>query len=120
MSAAISPSGAKLRSKGVDSVKSHITVLREHTDMSLDEFKHHVRASMCDGEIVLDAADIAKIEEMSRPYFTDKWIYGKNPQCSRSHSLRVEGTGEFWVEIELKGDRITDLNLAGDYFPVGI
>lgn len=119
MSAAISPSGAKLRSKGVDSVKSHITVLREHTDMSLDEFKHHVQASMCDGEIVLDAADIARIEEMSRPYFTDKWIYGKNPQCSRSHSLRVEGTGEFWVEIELKGDRITDLNLAGDYFPTG-
>lgn len=119
MSAAISPSGEKLRSKGVDSVKSHITVLREHTDMSIDEFKHHVKTSLCDGEIILDAGDVERIMEMSRPYFTDRWIYGKNPQCSRRHSVRIEGTGEFWVEIDLKGDKILDLNLAGDYFPVG-
>lgn len=119
MSAAISPSGEKLRSKGVDSVRSHITVLREHTDISIDEFKRYVRLTLCDGEISLDAEDVARIEEMSRPYFADKWIYGKNPRCSRHHSMRIDGVGEFFVEIELKGGRIVDLNFAGDYFQVG-
>lgn len=119
MSAAISPSGAKLRSKGVDSVKSHITVLREYTDMSIDEFKQYVRATLCDGEIALGADDVERIEEMSRQYYSDRWIYGKNPRYSRRHAVRLEGVGEFLVEIELKGDCILDLNIAGDYFPVG-
>lgn len=119
MSAAISPSGEKLRSKGVDSVRSHVTVLRRYTDMSIDRFKQYVRDSLCDGAIMLDAADVSRISEMSLHYYDDKWIYGKNPRCTRHHSLRIDGVGEFQVEIELKGDRITDINLSGDYFPVG-
>lgn len=119
MASAISPSDEKLRSKGVDSVRSHVTVLRRYTDMSLDSFKRYVRDTLCDGEIALGAGDVALIEEMSLPYFDDRWIYGKNPRCTRRHSVRIEGVGEFHVEIDLKGDRITDINFAGDYFPVG-
>ncbi|MBQ1703822.1 MAG: hypothetical protein II021_05050, partial [Oscillospiraceae bacterium] len=50
------PSRAKLESKGVESVKSRITTLSQHLDMSIDDFKAHVKATLCDGEMVLNDA----------------------------------------------------------------
>lgn len=118
MAGAISPSTEKLQSKGVESVRSHVTVLSEHIDISIDEFMDYARRTLCDGEISLTGDDVARIEEMSRPYYTDRWIYGKNPSCTRRNNVRVEGVGEFQVEIELKGNRVVDMNMAGDFFPL--
>ncbi len=119
MVSALSPSGAKLKSKGVDSVRNRITVLREHIGMDIERFKEYVRDYLCDGEIMLGMSDVKRIEELSVEYFTDRWIYGKNPAYTRSHSVRIEGVGEFLVEIALRGNRITDFNISGDYFPIG-
>lgn len=113
---AISPSEAKLESKGVDSVRSHITTLSRHIDMDIEGFKDYARRYMSDGELVLTADDILSIEEMSQPYYSDEWILGKNPLCGVSRHCRIEGVGEFQVDIELKGRRVHKINIAGDYF----
>lgn len=116
---ALSPSPSKLESKGVDSVRSHITTLREHTSISIEEFKAHVREYMCDGVINLTEKDVEKIEELSQHYYTPEWIYGKNPRFNRRISRRIEGVGEFLVELAVNRGRIESINLTGDFFQLG-
>ena len=43
----ITPSNDKLISKGVQSVRQHIALLKDYTQMSLEEFKSFVRQNLC-------------------------------------------------------------------------
>lgn len=117
MANAITPSKTKLKAKGVESVRSHITTLRQHLTMSLDEFKAHARHALCDGELRLGADDVAAIEALERPYYEEGWIYRKRPDGQRRDSRRIEGAGEFRVDLttDTRG-LIADLDLAGDFF----
>ncbi|MBQ1722988.1 MAG: lipoate--protein ligase family protein, partial [Muribaculaceae bacterium] len=94
---AITPSSAKLESKGVESVRSRITTLSEHLAMSIDDFKAHVKATLCDGEIVLNDADVAQIDAIMQSYLTPEFIYGNNPRCNLVKTGRIEGVGEMQV-----------------------
>lgn len=117
MARAIHPSTEKLKAKGVASVSSRITTLRRHLDISIDDFKAHMRSFLgADGEIRLTDSDVAEIERIAEPYFTRQWIYGRNPESVRSHTVRLEGVGEFTVSLAIDGDRISDINLSGDFF----
>lgn len=117
MTNAISPSKEKLSSKGVESVRNRITTLNQHLDMSIEDFKAYARKYMCgDNEIILNADDVRAIEEMAEPYYKNEWIFGKNPRCSKSIRKRIEGVGEFQVELELKANKIIGINMSGDFF----
>lgn len=115
----ISPSSAKLESKGVSSVRNHITTIREHSDIGIEEFKTYVREHLCDSELNLTEKDVDAIEELACPYFSEEWIFGKNPRCSVHHRMRIEGVGEFVVDLLLHNGVIKDMNLTGDFFLVG-
>lgn len=119
MAQAISPSPDKLKSKGVESVRSHITTISEHSPISLDGFIAHARKSICDDEMVLTARDIAEIERMATPYYAPEWIYGRNPRYSRVVERRIDGVGEFRVEIDVNHGRIAKVDMSGDYFQTG-
>ncbi len=117
MARAISPSHEKLTSKGVKSVRNRITTLSQHLDMSIEEFKLYAREYMCGGEeLRLNDVDTSAIERVAEPYFTREWIYGKNPRCSKSINSRIEGVGEFRVELEVKYNKIVGINMSGDFF----
>ncbi len=116
---AISPSRTKLESKGVESVRSHVTTISEHSDISLNDFKEYARHKLCDGEILLTSEDVASIDEIARDYYREEWIYGKNPGCTHRVSRRIEGVGEFHVQLEIKHDCIASVNMTGDFFCLG-
>ena len=116
---AITPSKSKLESKGVKSVASRITTVRQHSDIGLEDFKAHVRRTLCDGEIELDEHDIVEIEQIMQTYLAPEFILGNNPRCNLVKQGRIEGVGELQVSLELNRNRITAVNLAGDYFLVG-
>lgn len=116
---ALSPSKAKLESKGVESVRSHITTILEHSTLSIAEFMEHVRKYMCDGCEFLSQKDVEAIEELSKDYYSNEWIYGKNPRFNRRIDRRIEGVGEFHVELEVKKGRIESINITGDFFQTG-
>ncbi len=116
---AITPSNAKLISKGVESVRNHITTLNRYLTIDINEFKRRVRSGLCDGEIILDKNDIEEINEIEKEYLTNDFIYGMNPRFRMSKNIRYDGVGEFIVYIDISKNRIKDINFVGDYFLVG-
>ncbi len=115
---AITPSREKLTSKGVESVRSHITTLREHLSMDIEDFKRHVRETLCDGEIRLTAADVAEIERITQAYLEPSFLMGKNPRHEVECGGRIEGVGSIHVSLELQHGAVRDLHLTGDFFPL--
>ena len=65
---AITPSREKLQAKGIESVRQRITLLKEYTPLTLDEVKSLVRETLCSGERMLTAADVAGIEALEKNY----------------------------------------------------
>ena len=119
MVGSITPSGTKLLSKGILSVRQRIALLKDYTDLSLDEFKAFALKTICDEEQVLTEKDIKCIKEIEKEYDSDAFIFGKNPRYTLVKQRRIEGVGELEVRLELKNGIIKDVNLMGDYFPIG-
>lgn len=119
MVGAITPSDGKLVSKGVKSVRQHIALLKDYTDMGIEEFKDFVRQNMCETEITLTTDDISKIEEIEQEYLSEEFIYGRNPKYTVTRKRRIEGVGDFDIRMELKNNVIKNINIMGDYFLTG-
>lgn len=118
MTAALTPGREKLEAKGVESVRSHVTTLREHCAIGLEDFKTMAVSSLCDSVMELTEDDVRAIEQIAAPYFTDKWIFGSR-RAATSPRRRVEGAGEFAVTVIPSADDpsvIGEVELHGDYF----
>lgn len=72
---AITPSSEKLEKKGIQSVRQRITLLKDHTPLSLDEIKQKIRDTLCDGELVLTEEQVAGIEEIEQTYLKQDFIH---------------------------------------------
>ena len=116
---ATTPSAAKLKSKGVESVRQRVTTVKEHISISIEDFKKSLRESLCDGTIVLGGDDIKAIEELSKEYYSNEFIYGNNPACTFSNVMRFDGVGEFKLDMEIRENIIRRANLSGDFFITG-
>lgn len=116
MANAITPSRSKLESKQVKSVPAHITTLREHLDMTIDEFHRYALDFLTDRQISVTDRQISEIEEMSRPYYEPEWIFGRRSSAAIHHTRRIEGVGELAVGIDLREGIIADIDIEGDFF----
>ncbi len=119
MVASITPSDEKLVSKGVKSVRQHIALLKDYTDLSLEELKQAIRTRLCDGETRLDHAAVSRIETMRQEYLTPSFLYGHNPAYTVVRKRRIEGAGEFEAHLEVRHGEIRHIDLTGDFFLVG-
>lgn len=119
MVGSITPKGEKLLSKGVQSVRQHIALLKDYVDISIYEFKQFVLDNLCDDVMTLDGNAIRAIEDIEREYLSDDFIYGNNPRYTVVRRRRIEGVGDFEARMELKNGVIKCINLVGDYFLVG-
>ena len=71
---AITPSREKLQRKGVESVRQRITLLKDHTDMGLDDVKALIRETLCIGEYVLTLSEVEEIEQLEANYLKEDFI----------------------------------------------
>jgi lipoic acid synthetase/lipoate-protein ligase A len=71
---AITPSHEKLQQKGIESVRQRITLLKDYTTLTLEEFKTFVRKTLCTGELPLTAADVEGIEQLEQTYLREEFI----------------------------------------------
>ena len=77
MLSAITPPQAKLGKHGVESVRGRITLLKEHTDLTIDAFKKHAVRRLCNKELKLTMDDVRNIETIEQEYLNPTFIYGK-------------------------------------------
>jgi lipoic acid synthetase/lipoate-protein ligase A len=119
MVGAITPSDAKLLSKGVASVYQRVALLKDYTKLSLEEFMIYVRQTLCDDDLMLTNEQVKAIEQMEKEYLSDEFIYGKNPRYTLIKRRRIEHVGDLEARIEVKNGIIKNVNLMGDYFLVG-
>ena len=74
MTHAITPSREKLQKKGIESVRQRITLLKDHTTMSLNEIKIMIRNTLCTDERQLTASEVAEVEELEQSYLKQEFI----------------------------------------------
>ncbi len=119
MVGSITPTGEKLMSKGVESVRQRIALLKDYVTIGIEEFKDFVRQNLCDGVRTLTLDDVQAIETLEREYLSQEFVYGNNPRYTVMRRRRIEGVGEMEARVELKNGIVKDLNLVGDYFLTG-
>lgn len=71
---AITPSQEKLQSKGIQSVRQRITLLKDHVTLSLEEVKALIRQTLCSDERTLTASEVAGIEQLEQEYLRKDFI----------------------------------------------
>ena len=74
---AITPPQQKLDKHGVQSVRQRITLLKEHTGISIEEFKQFAVRKLCNNELRLTEEDVKNIETIEQEYLNPTFIYGK-------------------------------------------
>ena len=77
MISAITPSCEKLQKHGVESVRQRITLLKDHTDMPLEEIKSKLRNYVCHNTVTLTETDVEAIKEIEKEYLRPEFIFGK-------------------------------------------
>jgi lipoic acid synthetase/lipoate-protein ligase A len=70
----ITPSQEKLQSKGIQSVRQRITLLKDHVSLSLEEVKTLIRQTLCSDEMTLTASEVAEIEQLEQEYLRKEFI----------------------------------------------
>ena len=123
---ALKVSKDKIESKGVKSIQSRVTNVREYLkdDISLQEFKNILKTYMFENEPLeeypLTEEDIKCIEKIQKErYDTWEWNYGYSPKYSIVKSRRVENCGSIEVNMNVENGIIKNFKTFGDYFGSG-
>ena len=119
MVGSITPSDTKLISKGIQSVRQHITLLKDYIDLSLEEFKAFMKQQLCDEEITLTEENIEQIKIIEQEYLSKEFIYGNNPKYNIISKQRINDVGDMEIRIEIKNNIIKSINVMGDFFIAG-
>lgn len=122
LEAALQVDPEKYLSKGVKSVRSRVTTIREHLaeDMDIHSFKQILLESIFGTTNIpryhFTKADMDGIEKLRvERYRNWDWTYGKSPKASIKRKKRFPaGTIEF--QLELNKGRIKEATIYGDFF----
>jgi len=113
----------KIESKGVKSVRSRVTNIKDYLDdnITLDMFKVMLIKYMFKGMEFkthsFKPEDIKRIEEIQAiRYNMWEWNYGISPAYNLKKTRRIECVGEIQIYLEVKDGIITHIEFHGDYF----
>lgn len=116
---------AKIKSKGVKSVRKRVANIEEFLTESIDidQFKQIILKSIFGEqqveEYVLTDEDWKNIEKLSNEkYRTWDWNYGKNPKYNFEREEKFE-KGFIQVKFDVKKGKIEHAKIFGDFFGEG-
>lgn len=122
---ALRPDPEKIKAKGVASVRSRITNLKNHlpAGTTLQQFKEALLTRLFAGQPMeqyfLTAEDEAAICAIrDSRYGTWDWNWGASPACDKVFAGRVEGCGRLELHCRIKKGKITEAALRGDFFTI--
>lgn len=116
MASALTPSRAKLSSKGVKSVPSRVTTLRaQGLGMECDDFVTYALKYLCsDGKYTLSDADLSEVHEIMQTYLDPAFMRSQESGIP-TRRVRVDGAGELCYNIDADG-KIDAESIHGDFF----
>ena len=111
--------GSKLQSKGISSVKSRVTNLKEHLPQfkSLDELQEKLLKILAAGDAKMELTDsqVAEIQRMAEEKFsTWEFIYGKSHEADFVHGMELP-CGKVEARISLYRGLIREITFQGDF-----
>ncbi len=116
----------KIKSKGLKSIKSRMTNIKDHldSDIELTTFieilKKNVFKNAAVEDYILGPDDDNKIQQiMKERYGSWDWNYGFSPEYSIVREQNIEGCGHVKLYIDIKDGRIDKFSSSGDYFGSG-
>lgn len=117
---------AKIKSKGIKSVRSRVANIVEFLDepIDIDTFKEIILKTIFGEtnqveEYKLTDEDWANIEQLSNEkYRTWDWNYGKNPKYNFEREEKFE-KGFVQIKLDVKKGRIEHAKIFGDFFGEG-
>jgi lipoic acid synthetase/lipoate-protein ligase A len=71
---AITPGPEKLEQKGIRSVRQRITLLKDHTTLTLEEVKSLILETLCQEQLMLADEQVAGIEQLEQTYMDEDFI----------------------------------------------
>ncbi|MBF0746270.1 lipoate--protein ligase [Gemella sp. 19428wG2_WT2a] len=120
---ALKVSKDKIESKGIKSVRSRVTNIKEHLsnkEMTVLDFKNELRSHMFKkfdmSEYTLTDKDLEEIKKIQAEKNDSwDWIYGKNPEFNIKRSRRL-ATGKIEANIQVDNGVISEVKFFGDFF----
>lgn len=117
---------AKIKSKGIKSVRSRVANISEFLDepLDIDRFKEIILKTIFGEatqveEYILTDDDWKKIEQLSNEkYRTWEWNYGRNPKYNFEREEKFE-KGFVQIKLDVKKGRIEHAKIFGDFFGEG-
>jgi len=124
ISNALNIANDKIESKGVKSVKSHVTNIRPYmkVDMPIGDFwaalKSHMFSAFDMKEYALGAEEEAGVDKLKEQVYSQwSWNYGASPSYNIRKTRRLEGCGTFEILLDVgKGGGINGIAFYGDFF----
>lgn len=112
----LNPSKLKLKSKGIESVKSRVTNLKPYIKLTREAFREKMDAYFSRFKtITLTEEQLMQVIEKSHAFNSDAYIYGNNPKYAINIKERFS-FGEVDLYVEIKNKTILDLKIYGDFF----
>lgn len=111
----LNPNKEKLASKGVKSVKSRVTNLKEFIHLDEPVFRGKLKEYLDRETLLLKDYQLDEIREFQQ-YFSQKdYIYNKQPAYNILRQKRYE-FGVVSIYLTIKDNRIDDISIKGDFF----
>lgn len=116
LSQVLNPSKLKLKSKGIESVKSRVTNLKPYIHLSRKDFRVKMDKYFESYETFeLDEKALDEVNKRTLHFNSDAYIYGNNPKYEINIKERFS-YGEVDVYLAIKNQTIIDIRFYGDFF----
>lgn len=122
MKGSLTPDKEKLSSKGVKSVNSRISLLKDELDtIHIDVLRNGIRQHLTNSTIRLSEEDLQNVKAIEADYYDPLYIFGRksDTEINTSCSARIEGCGTIKVRFILNDEQINAVELSGDFFENG-
>jgi lipoyltransferase and lipoate-protein ligase len=114
----------KIESKGIKSVRSRVTNIKDHLQENYDvlEFKKLLIYYLFEGnefkEYRLTEEDLENIRRLEKEKYSDQaWVYGESPDCNVKNTKRFPG-GSIQIHLNIKENKIEKCRIYGDFLGV--